>query len=392
MKRSLTVIIDLQCYYPHGHWFGSVEKFAEIQAETSDVEIWLPFATKEWPSVAATRFNKQFILGIPSKRLTRSEISIRLLEESSRPLMKSVLKLFMSPITFVLLLLTFRKNPFNIWGGLNKIQTERRLVKHFVIPTADNFPRNLVALVWALCKTSATIHLRFVNSEPFGTKLWSVIIPWFQLLFGGRIKIAVEHQPLIKMFSKIAKKINVAPYPATLGFEVDTDYKFANSIGLLGAPRESKGYSSYIEIITQLLKTNPNFVISVQPASGEESKFRNLSRRVRVLNSNLSAIELTNEIKSKQILVLPYNRESYRNTSSAMLMEAAELGTMVVCPNETGLGFDVDKYKLGSTYNNLDQIPSLIEKLLEPDKIYEIRRNLNSFNLERNRQVREWLS
>jgi hypothetical protein len=156
----------------------------------------------------------------------------------------------------------------------------------------------------------------------------------------------------------------------------------------LGSARPDKGFEKLAEIIPrcQSLDTRPNLSFVVQgPAKhwgfGSERAERILmrTRDVKILPGKLADQEIQSALSRASIQLLPYFRDVYEMRGSAMLFDGCDAGVPLVAPAGTGFSFEVNKYKLGLTFSDFDNIPGLLTKLT-PDDLEGFRKNITVFN------------
>mgnify|MGYP000137251200 CR=1 FL=1 len=392
----MDIYFDAQCYYEHGHWYGSLLRFSNLDEGSA---IAIPSLTRTWSSVRDAERTGQrhfFIDGVPEMRATRSQLVQSrnvLLAATGKPPMGAMFSRFWSLCAWVK---SFQTNPPRIWRGLENSNIRNLGIEKFVIPTADNFSRNVLACAWALLRTKATVHVRFVNSEPVGTRTWSIVLRYVPQRYLRRVKIAVEHDGLKNLFRSAGFEITSVPYPAAKCFTRDSkaNFKVIDSgftVGLLGAPRDSKGYANYKMIIESIVEAESTVKILAQVRDRDREIFSLISSSVEPVDELGSSSDFENNLRRTHILVLPYEVNSYKQTSSAMVMEAAERGIPVIAPSETGLGREVSRHGLGLTYLNIKEIPALVVNLSDPGSYKKAQESIERYNIWRNKQTSYWL-
>jgi hypothetical protein len=104
-----------------------------------------------------------------------------------------------------------------------------------------------------------------------------------------------------------------------------------------------------------------------------------MGNEFKFLSSNLDLGDLQKYINKSDLLILPYDTDSYSINASGVLYHACDSSVPVVTAKGVGFDSEISEFNLGLTYSNLDEIPKLVQKI----KLMQF--NFASYNTERNR-------
>lgn len=145
-------------------------------------------------------------------------------------------------------------------------------------------------------------------------------------------------------------------------------------LGFLGSAKERKGFESIPSIVDAITAHYSQIQFLVQEAAypwkGYEEPHQWLSNNnhVILLSGELSDEELTNYISSCDLIVLPYDPDSYALAASAILYHAADLHVPVMCPEGVGFAEEIKEYNVGLVYKDFSvysDFPSTLQKIRE---------------------------
>ncbi|BBA79399.1 hypothetical protein RGRSB_0873 [cyanobacterium endosymbiont of Rhopalodia gibberula] len=150
------------------------------------------------------------------------------------------------------------------------------------------------------------------------------------------------------------------------------------NIVYLGDARPEKGYHHLPEIVNALWKDyikpgklrfiiQSNFNIKVESDDILTAKLqleRYPNKKVFLIKEAMSPDDYYQLLGEADIIILPYNTDSYRVRSSGVLTEALAAGKPVVVPNNSWLAKQVDLSRAG-IYKTLDEIPKNIVLILK---------------------------
>jgi len=406
------VLVDTQCYYDHGHWVHSVISFSKLIGSTGcEVSMVFPKKVKRFRLQdnnyldqvnANTHFflpNSKPMMFSLKQAAVRSVVSSFPKREPWSILTKSTLALLnaLSP-----LLLVATRVPVSLKAKM----AARRLVglaepmeRSYVFPTADNYRATYPSVSKLLKAGAKMIYLRFVNSEPEGVGAWLRAFREGTLDL-RRVSIAVENHEMLAAFHSAGLDPIVCPYPWNPDIIRDEGKGAKNAedtlkIALLGAPRASKGYLDLPDYARLLMRHKNTFSLVAQTLGPGDAIHEELQTmpNCRTLPPRLDRSSFEHELSQTAILLLPYDVEVYKETSSAMLMEASDHDVPCMVPAGTGLQRDVERFGIGWTYNSTKELLEIISNLAnDPSSITAAREGVQQFNFYRFNQAKAWLN
>lgn len=396
------LVFDLQCYYDHGHWIQSAVLFKDVLNQTgSNVKCYFPKHAANFvldQEMFASKFISEIEFGLPSWQPYRTYLS-EAAEISSIRSLKEALK---SPTAAAKY--SVKAIPRFTLYSAKQFKSKKHLVKvlaqiqeidgaNVVVPTADNFAANVVLLKNLIKLGAAQINLRFVNSEPVGVRKWIKFLRRNRR-FLAKIKIGVENEILREMFENAKLNSFLVPYPPKNSSKITLQESSRNlRLAFLGAPRETKGYNSLPKISEMLFDANENniFVAQLIDPNDEVSMKLNSWDNFKALPKNLDRKDFVWELSQADALILPYERQAYKNTSSALLMEAADYGTPCIVPSGTGLASEVARNRIGWVYENDQELFEILVSLsTNKSLIIEKQNQILEYNKRRRSLVIRW--
>lgn len=145
-------------------------------------------------------------------------------------------------------------------------------------------------------------------------------------------------------------------------------------IGFLGSAKERKGFELIPTILEAIAKEFSNFEFIVQEAAYPWREYSQAFEKltdnpqVTLLPGELSDTQLTEYIASCNLIVLPYDPDSYALAASAILYHAADSHIPVMCPKGVGFAEEIEKFNVGIVYENLSAFSEFqvtLERLLK---------------------------
>jgi hypothetical protein len=271
--------------------------------------------------------------------------------------------------------------------------------RSYVFPTADNYGATYPSVSKLLNAGAKMIYLRFVNSEPEGVSAWLRAFREGTLDL-GRVSIAVENDEMLSAFHSAGLDPIVCPYPwnpdvRDIGKIKGGDSEDILKIAILGAPRASKGYKDIPDYARLLMRHKDTFSLVAQTLGPGDAIHEELQTmpNCRTLPPTLERSSFAHELSQTTILLLPYDVEVYKETSSAMLMEASDHGVPCLVPAGTGLQRDVERFGIGWTYKSTTEFMEIIGKLASDRSSTSVaRQGVQQFNLYRLNQAKAWLN
>jgi hypothetical protein len=166
------------------------------------------------------------------------------------------------------------------------------------------------------------------------------------------------------------------------------------NIGFPGTAKLSKGYSKIPAIIDRLSKAGINANIFLQKALYPWDGY--LETRDKILSSDLEVHELESVISINEyqsllsnldLIILPYERDSYLNADSGILYEAADYGIPILC--EEKLGFSDEAFFNGIGFN-INQAGTMRDLVMEAIS-EETQANIIKYNKQRDNAMSKFL-
>ena len=142
-------------------------------------------------------------------------------------------------------------------------------------------------------------------------------------------------------------------------------------IGFLGCAKQRKGFDHIPEILNHLKSEGFAFSILVQEANFPWPEYQTSKKRIeelmhrgtRFLPSNLNLIDLQEYIKMCDLLILPYDSNSYSINASGVLYHACDSKLPIIAAKGVGFESEIIEFNLGLLYNNFKEIPDLVKKI-----------------------------
>jgi hypothetical protein len=103
-----------------------------------------------------------------------------------------------------------------------------------------------------------------------------------------------------------------------------------------------------------------------------------MGNEFKFLSSNLDLIDLQKYINKSDLLILPYDTDSYSINASGVLYHACDSSVPVLTAKGVGFDSEISEFNLGLTYSTLEEIPKLVKK------IQLIQFDFDSYNMKRN--------
>ena len=150
-----------------------------------------------------------------------------------------------------------------------------------------------------------------------------------------------------------------------------------------GQGRIDKGFDRIFKILLFLRKIddNFNFKFNLQNLDKFDSNYNyrylNIiknTEEIELFSENLSQEKINQIYLSSDIIILPYDKDTYMYRGSAVFQEAISIGIPVIVSDETGNSDLVQKYKNGFiASSNLDFAKKIIEiSNIKKEKIKKI--------------------
>jgi glycosyltransferase involved in cell wall biosynthesis len=402
------VILEPQAYYDHGHWVQSALVFKSLLNDSG-----------HFPKVVFPKRVRGFDLQGESFRQSNHETFLFSFE-NSQPMvwswinvassltvkLKSESPIFIPVKLFIWMLVApivqlqrYLYSKVVSFRNVSNLKALGNLVMgRFLFPTADNFALTYPLVKFLISQGASGVYLRFVNSEPLGVSRWVKKLERRDI-DASKIFLAVENRNMLETFLTATKKVSLVPYPPAVRVFSKESKPLKNSqtalvLGMLGAPAEHKGYSFALEMARYVNDNRQKYSFMVQAKSEPDPVRKDISRidNCILLSEKLGRVEFEAALQSLDVLVLPYDRQIYRETSSAMLMEAADFLVPVIVPSGTGLATDVESFGLGWVYRTLPDLFSILNRISSDTAVLtKAQKSIDAFNVYRRDQAISWL-
>lgn len=218
-----------------------------------------------------------------------------------------------------------------------------------------------------------------VNQNPRGVRIGYETFPYQMFLQQKGFQATLMHW---------------SPFPSEkqeLGKEIRELFR----LGFLGSAKERKGFESIPSIVDAITSdcSNVQFLVqeAVYPWKEYSDSHQKLSTKhhVKMLPSALSDRDLTNYVSKCDLIILPYDPESYALAASAILYHAADLHVPVMCPEGVGFAKEIEEFKIGLVYKNFSIFSNFPETLAQIKGI--IKSNYTLYNEARDESNRKFL-
>jgi glycosyltransferase involved in cell wall biosynthesis len=294
----------------------------------------------------------------------------------------------------------YRLKSKKVWSAVNSKYsfTEK---DRFIFPNADHLTTKslLKYLRYNSSKDLPSVGLRFINvMENNGIPKLQNSGSLFRFLQrsksrGFKIDVTAETDGYRAYIGQFVTGVSICEYPQNLEISKkqrnQTESRLL-TLGSLGSARPDKGFGALDGLIPRLLAFKDKEIeILIQEATqswGYEyettlTSLRNYSQ-IKFLPGYLTQEEMNDSIKKCDVLLMPYDVDTYQFRGSAMLFEAADLEIPMIVPSKTGLGEVVRKYGLGATFNDEADVLIALKVLLQIDS-KTLKNRFSSYNLQR---------
>lgn len=256
----------------------------------------------------------------------------------------------------------------------------------FIFPNGDYL--TLSSLISYLKSQGAnrapSIGVRFINvMENNGIPKLLTSINLFRLIErsrrrGMRITVTAETEGYRALIGQYVTDTFVCEYPLNAVNASRKPISLSQSpitIGSLGSARADKGFTKLQYLVTRLLvKKGSEIRVLIQEGTSSWgvdydetlAELRQYSQ-VEFLPGYLNQLELESAVNRCNILLMPYDEQTYQYRGSAILFEAADMHIPMLVPSRTGLGEVIRKYGLGATFTSEHDLIAGLETVLRID-------------------------
>ena len=276
-----------------------------------------------------------------------------------------------------------------------QIQSHKKIV--IIFPSTDGLALRFVNQVTEVFSERLAVSMRLIGAETRGVLRVDNSHTFVKELLDGGIDLRIGWE-VNSMREKLLESgirpelLYWSPIPTTSIPHLCSHDLDRITFGFLGSARKNKGFSTIPRIISSLQSLNFRFL--VQEANFEWDGYSETLKELRVLNGNVKLLpgaasnqELNQALSECSVLILPYEEGSYRFAGSGIMYQAANLGIPIYCTEGVGFDWDVKNFGIGSTFNGLNELRSLIISF-QADNYCQ---NIENYNLARNRASSEFI-
>jgi len=181
-----------------------------------------------------------------------------------------------------------------------------------------------------------------------------------------------------------------SPWPCLENFDKNKSKNEKFTIGFLGCAKRRKGFDNIPNILSSLKAEGVNFDILIQGANYpwleyDETKKKIMDFGFEFLPSDLDLADLQEYINSCDVMILPYDTNSYSKNGSGVFYHACDSSVPTLTATGVGFAVEIANFNLGLTYKSFDEIPDLVKK------IQLMKFDFKYYNLERNEATDQFL-
>jgi glycosyltransferase involved in cell wall biosynthesis len=159
------------------------------------------------------------------------------------------------------------------------------------------------------------------------------------------------------------------------------------TIGFLGAAKKRKGFDQIPEILECLKQGGINFRALIQRAAHPWDTYeatisqlkQNFDDKVKLLPGDLDFEKFIEYLSKCDILILPYDKTSYKINSSGLLYHAAELQIPVIASSGTGFEKEILENRIGFVFDQFTEVPEIITGI----RSKKMKKYFDQYNLAR---------
>lgn len=265
--------------------------------------------------------------------------------------------------------------------------------KHIIFPTLDPLSLELALKLSIDSKMdNYCFYFRIVGSESRGilssnSELKSLM--GLVELYPKKIRLGVEtigYKSRLLDLGFEANNIFWSPWPC---LENSNQLKSEDSrlkIGFLGCAKQRKGFDNIPQILKQLKIEGFEFDALIQESNFPWVEYEATITHIKLimgskfqfLSSNLELVQLQEIVNQCDLLILPYDTNSYSINASGVLYHACDSSVPIITAKGVGFEAEIESFNLGLTYGNLDEIPAIVKN------IQLMKGDFSQYNLARN--------
>jgi hypothetical protein len=265
--------------------------------------------------------------------------------------------------------------------------------KHIIFTTLEPLSLELALKLSVSSKMdNYYFYFRIIGAESRGTlssnselKLLLNLIK----LYPKKIRIGVETNGYKSRLVDLGFPLSCifwSPWPCLENFNKQKLKNRRLKIGFLGCAKQRKGFDNIPKILNHLKTEGFDFDVQIQEANFPWTEYEKTKNDIKLimddefefLSSNLELVELQDHITKCDLLILPYDSNSYSINASGVLYHACDSSVPVVTAKGVGFAAEIENFNLGLTYDNLDEIAEIVKniQLMKYDfEYYNFQRN-----------------
>lgn len=384
MGKPFVVILDFSASKVFTHHWKSIETFCNLLVgESYEFKVFIPKYADE--SLFTDRINVE-------RKLISTDFGPTFSEAPILKVANELVKRYISKLP-VAMKLKVRQLLLSIYTReikrkiINLSTTHEKLI--VLVPSAE--PLSLFLFLDLHNKDIPNLEwrLRLIGSQERGLLSGGNETDLLQYALNRNskgVQVGYETFPYLEFLRRNGfnhKTLHWSPFPSE-------EVKFSHEpreilrLGFLGSAKERKGFESIPSIVDAIITQYSQIEFLVQEAAypwkgyAEPHKYLSNTNYVKLLPGELSDEELTSYISSCDLIVLPYDSDSYALAASAILYHAADLHVPVMCPEGVGFAEEIEKYNIGFVYKDFSaysDFPATLRKIKEIKEINYIRYN-----------------
>lgn len=260
---------------------------------------------------------------------------------------------------------------------------------HILFPTADTLSIMFGRIIQFRYRTlKINLLFRMVGSESRGSlATGNEILDLNKLIaiYPDQIKVGWETHGYRDYLLKTGIPAEVlfwSPWPSNSNYD-DTTKKGINDIlvlGFLGMAKERKGFDLIPKILQDLISKNIAFKAIAQATIYPWAQYfetleilkSTFCGVVEILPPVLTDFELDSTIAGIDLMILPYDVNSYSINASGLLYLSADHGREVLSFKKVGFAWEIEDHDIGFTFSEISEISDLIVKIIENRKLDSI--------------------
>lgn len=234
-----------------------------------------------------------------------------------------------------------------------------------------------------LDKLNLKIYLRLTNTTERRGYLSTKIN--INKLNRKNIRIGYETEAFKEiLIERGLRNIFESKFPTQIQSSKTPNSALSLTVSFLGYPTKHKGKDHILNIIkqTSLKRPDLNWIVQLGEKDPLYDELVSLKVNIRLEQGKISSELMIDLLDSTSILCLPYDNNSYKLNSSAMMYEAADHLVPVITYSGSAFAYDVQRFKCGLTpINESVLIQNLVD--LNPKSISDFKYGCNDFNESR---------